>query len=61
MSINFWEKPMSNVREKTHKLIELAEEGHLTWEAIARASLCYLSEDDVADMANHNELILEDI
>jgi len=58
---SFERNTMSNVREKTSKLIELVEEGHLTWEMIARASLCYLSEADVADMADHNELISEDI
>lgn len=44
-------------REATNKLIEFAEEGILSWEEIARAALCYLSEDDVIDMADANELL----
>lgn len=51
---------MKNVRETTCKLIELAEEGCLTWEAIGRAALCYLSEDDVTEMARMNELLPDD-
>lgn len=46
-----------DVREATNKLIDLAEEGVLSWETIARAALSYMSEDDVADMAQCNELI----
>ena len=34
------------------KVIELAELGILSWETIAREALQYMSEDDVADMAN---------
>jgi len=44
----------------TNKLIEMAESGSLTWESIARAALCYMSEDEVADMAHVNELIVEE-
>ena len=46
-----------HVREATEKLINLAEEGVLSWEAIARAALNYMSEDEVADMAQCNEFI----
>ena len=46
-----------HVREATEKLINLAEEGVLSWEAIARAALNYMSEDDVKDMAECNEFI----
>ena len=46
-----------HVREVTEKLIDLAEDGVLSWEAIARAALDYMSEDEVADMARCNELI----
>ena len=45
------------VREATEKLINLAEEGVFSWEAIARAALNYMSEDEVADMARCNEFI----
>ena len=46
-----------HVRHATEKLIDLAEEGVLSWEAIARAALDYMSEDEVADMAQCNEFI----
>lgn len=46
-----------HVREATEKLIDLAETGVLSWEAIARAALDYMSEDEVADMAQCNEFI----
>ena len=48
---------MGNVRKATNKVIEMAEEGVLSWEAIARATLDYMSEDEVADMAQCNEFI----
>lgn len=35
----------------TCKVIEMAENGVLSWETIARECLQYMSEDDVADMA----------
>lgn len=46
------------VRQTTNRLIEAVEDGALSWEAIARSCLRYLSEADVADMA-HVELLLE--
>lgn len=51
---------MNNVRQATNKLIELCEEGILSWESVALAALRYMSEDDVADMAHCNELIAEE-
>ena len=48
---------MGNVRKATNKVIEMAEEGVLSWEAIARAALDYMSEDEVADMAQCNDFI----
>ncbi len=43
-------------REVTNKLWGMAEDGLLTWEAIAKACLVYMSESEVADMAHDNEL-----
>ena len=48
------------MRETTIKLLELAKEGVISWESIARSCLCYLSEDEVADMARVNELLFEE-
>ena len=47
-------------REATNRLYEMVEEGILTWEQIAEAALCYMSEDDVADMAHANEFVLNE-
>ena len=38
-------------RKYTIKMIELAEEGVISWESIARSALSYMSEADVEDMA----------
>lgn len=40
------------MRKATNKVIELAENGVLSWEQVARECLAEMSEDDVADMAN---------
>ena len=40
------------MRTATNKVIELAENGILDWETIARECLQNMSEDDVADMAS---------
>ena len=48
------------MRKVTSKMIELAEEGVLPWEAIARECLAYMSESDVADMATGAGFIDED-
>lgn len=52
---------MSDVRQVTCQLIDLVDEGLLTWEQIARECLSYMSERDVADMASSGELIDDDI
>ena len=38
-------------RQYTIKLIELAEEGIVSWESIAKSAMMYMSEADVQDMA----------
>ena len=48
------------MRKATNKVIEMAEKGVLSWETIARAALNYMSEDEVADMAQYNEFIEDD-
>lgn len=44
-------KEYIDVRANTNKLIEMAEEQIISWQSIAEASLMYMSETDVADMA----------
>ena len=51
---------MGNVRKATNKVIEMAENCIISWETIARAALDYMSEDEVADMAQCNEFIEDD-
>jgi len=51
---------MSIARQATNKVVELAEEGILNWETIAKCCLSYMSEDDVRDMAECEGLIDEE-
>ena len=44
-------------REATCELIEMAENGMITWETIARECLQYMSEDEVRDMAESTDWI----
>jgi len=46
-------------REATSKVIELAEEGALNWEGIARECLQRMSEDDVKEMAEEMDWLPE--
>jgi hypothetical protein len=48
---------MSEVRNVTTQLIDLVNDGVLSWESIAVACLSYMSEHDVADMAQYNYFI----
>jgi hypothetical protein len=48
------------MRKNTCKLIELAEEGALSWESIARECLVNMSEDDVSDMTAFSDLFDEE-
>ena len=47
-------------REQTNKLIELAEAGMISWRDLAVMCLKWMSEDDVADMINANDLIIDE-
>ena len=47
-------------REATCKVLDMAENGVLNWETIARECLEYMSEDDVRDMAESNDWIDDD-
>jgi hypothetical protein len=44
----------NEARQATRRVIELADEGVLTWEQVARDCMNYMSESDVADMADSN-------
>ena len=47
-------------RKITTKLLELLEDGALSWETVARECLSYMSEDEVSDMDNVARFIEED-
>ena len=40
-----------DMRTYTNKLVEMAEEGLITWEQLARECLAYMPESEVEDMA----------
>lgn len=44
---------MTNIAEKAY---ELAEEGFVTWEQIAKGAIAYMSHDDLRDMLRSEEL-----
>lgn len=44
-------------REATCEPIEMAENGGISWETVARECLQYMSEDEVRDMAESNDWI----
>ena len=51
---------MSSARAATNRLLELIEEGVLTSEQVLSCALSYMSEADVKDMAECNELLEEE-
>ena len=51
---------MSSARAATNRLLELSEEGVLTSEQVLSCALSYMSEADVKDMAEYNELLEEE-
>lgn len=40
-----------DVRRQTNRLLEMADDGVISWQSLAEAALEYMSEDDVADLA----------
>jgi hypothetical protein len=48
------------MRKTTNRLLELAEDGVLSYKDLAMAALKYMSEDEVEDMATANEFLPED-
>lgn len=47
---------MAKTREATNKILEMIEEGILDPETVVKCCLVYMSEDDVKDMAEREEL-----
>jgi hypothetical protein len=47
-------------REATTKLLAMMDEGSISAQAVAEMALCYMSEDDVADMMRSNDILEEE-
>ena len=45
------------VRKTTNKVLEMAEEGMISWKSLAEMALSWMSEDDVAEMSRANDLL----
>lgn len=48
-------------REYTNKLLDMAEEGVLDWENLARDLLGWMSEADVKEFALRNDILTGDV
>lgn len=51
---------MFTVRKETRRVIEMAEDGVISWRDVAEMALNWMSEDDVADMLIANDLIFDE-
>jgi hypothetical protein len=51
---------MTGVRQATDKILEMVEEGILDKDTVIMSCLKYMSEDDVADMAQMNEFFINE-
>ena len=47
-------------RQATDKILEMVEQGILDRDTVIMSCLKYMSEDDVADMAQANEFFIND-
>jgi len=47
-------------RKVTAEVLDLAEQGVIDWESLARDCLAWMSEDEVAQFAQHNGYIVDD-
>jgi hypothetical protein len=47
-------------RPVTSELLDLAEQGVIDWETLARDALGWMSESEVAEFARRNDYIAED-
>ena len=48
------------VRKATCKVLEMADEGLISYRFLAECALKWMSEDDVAEMLRANEIYVED-
>ena len=48
------------MRTQTTRLLDMMADGVISAQAVAEMALCYMSEDDVADMMRSNDLLEEE-
>mgnify|MGYP001627129791 CR=1 FL=1 len=60
MSFTWTAKDARRSRAYTCKLIEMAEEGLIDWESLARDALGWMSEDEVKQFARRNDYIQDE-
>lgn len=48
------------VRKTTNRILEMADDGAISWKDLAECALRWMSEDDVAEMCKANELLPDD-
>ena len=48
-------------RKATNKVLALAEDGMISWSSLAMMALKWMSEDDVAEMCEANDVIIDDV
>ena len=46
-----------DVRKTTSRILEMADDGAISWKTLAECALRWMSEDDVAEMCRANELL----
>ena len=51
---------MSNPREYTNRLFEMLEDGMISYQKVVEMALAYMSESEVHDMMEKNELLIEE-
>ncbi len=49
-----------SISVNANRLLDAEDAGMLSWEAIARAAITYMSDDDLGDMIDSNELYVGD-
>lgn len=51
---------MLDVRKNTNEVLELAEEGLISWRDLAEMALSWMSEADVEEMRKANEIYINE-
>jgi hypothetical protein len=49
-------KKMNTINKSSDKIFDMLEEGLIGYENVVSMCMCYMSEDDIADMMDANEI-----